>query len=253
VWTANTWSAGTWTSLNATWTQTGYWNAGTWTTATWTPSAHSTWNGCVADRGSSWTSGPGTSAGNDQTLTAATTSDISTMFPAEQYSACPQAVQGLTYNWTTLNTLVDNMSPNGSTNQPIGLVWGWMSLAGGGPFTVPAMDPDYQYQQIIILLSDGLNTLDRWYGDGFNTSTSVDKRMYYKSFGGTVSGTCKNAKDAGMIIYAVQVNTGGDPTSTLLQNCATDSDKFYELKSASDIITTFNTIGTELSALRLSQ
>ena len=62
-----------------------------------------------------------------------------------------------------MNSLVDSMQPNGNTNQPIGLVWGWQSLVGGGPLTAPAMDSNYKYQQVIILLSDGLNTQDRWY------------------------------------------------------------------------------------------
>jgi hypothetical protein len=104
---------------------------------------------------------------------------------------------------------------------------------------------------VIILLSDGLNTQDRWYGNGSDTSTAVDQRMYYKS-GSTVSGTCANIKAQGIIIYSVQVNTGGDPTSTLLQNCATDSSKFFLLTSSSQIITTFQQIGTALSDLRLS-
>ena len=51
----------------------------------------------------------------------------------------------------------------------------------------------------------------------------------------------------------VQVNTGGDPTSTLLQNCATDSSKFFLLTSASQIVTTFNQIGTVLSQLRVAK
>jgi hypothetical protein len=160
---------------------------------------------------------------------------------------------GLSYDWDGMDDLVDDMIAAGSTNQPIGLVWGWQSLVGGGPVTAPAMDPDYQYQQIIILLSDGLNTANRWDGDGRNTSTAVDKRMYYKNGGGTISGTCANVKANGIIIYSVQVNTGGDPTSTLLQNCATDSTKFFELKTSDAIITTFNAIGTELSALRLAK
>ena len=28
------------------------------------------------------------------------------------------------------------------------------------------------------------------------------------------AGTCKNIKDTGITIYAIQVNTGGDPEST---------------------------------------
>jgi len=50
----------------------------------------------------------------------------------------------------------------------------------------------------------------------------------------------------------VQVNTGGDPTSTLLQNCASKPDKFFLLTSASAIVTTFNQIGTALTNLRLA-
>ena len=82
----------------------------------------------------------------------------------------------LTYDWTALSNKVDAMVPNGSTNQAIGLQWGWQSLTNP-PLTVPAMDPNYKYQQVIILLTDGLNTQDRWYGDGFNQSPQVDARQ----------------------------------------------------------------------------
>ena len=47
-----------------------------------------------------------------------------------------------------------------------------MSLVGGGPYpTPPAEDPQLQVQQVIILLTDGLNTENRWY-----TSQIVDRR-----------------------------------------------------------------------------
>ena len=45
-----------------------------------------------------------------------------------------------------MTTLVNSMTADGTTNQTIGLVWAWMSLTGGGPFTVPAKDPNYKYQ-----------------------------------------------------------------------------------------------------------
>ena len=62
---------------------------------------------------------------------------------------------------------------------------------------------------------------------------------------------CTNVKAAGFIVYTVQVNTGGDPTSTLLQNCASDPSQFFLLTSSSQIVTTFDSIGTALSNLRL--
>lgn len=55
------------------------------------------------------------------------------------------------------------------------------------------------------------------------------------------------------MVYTVQVNTGNDPKSTLLEGCATDTSKFFYLTSATQIISTFGTIGTSLSQLRLSK
>ena len=115
---------------------------------------------------------------------------------------------GLSNDWTALSSKINDMQPNGNTNQAIGLQAGWQSLTAA-PFTVPAMDPNYKYTQVIILLSDGLNTEDRWYSN----ASSIDTRQQK---------TCDNIKAAGITIYTVQVNTGGDPTSTLLQNCASD-------------------------------
>jgi len=224
-------------------------HSGTWTYATWTPKNHNTWNGCVTDRGTD--TGLGTASGYDQQVTASVAGNAATQFAAEQYSYCTLQMMGLSSNWTALNNLVTQMTPNGSTDQPIGLVWGWQSLVGGGPLSAIALDPSYQYTQVIILLSDGLNTQDRWYGNGSDTSTQVDARMYNGS-GSSAAGTCQNIKAAGITIYSVQVDTGGDPTSTLLQNCASNSSQFFLLTSASQIVTTFNTIGTALSQLRVS-
>jgi Flp pilus assembly protein TadG len=233
------------------WTDYGTCNRSTYTTKSscesaghnWTAGNKNNWNGCVMDRGDS--SAP--NSGNyDTNVVAPNTSITATLYPAEQYSSCTQAAMGLNYNWSTMTTLVNNMVAAGNTNQAIGLQVGWMSLAGGGPFTVPAMDPNYKYQQVIILLTDGLNTQDRWY----TSQTSIDTRQQK---------TCDNINAAGITLYTVQVNTSGDPTSTLLQKCAgspgkyPDSDKFFLLTSSSQIVTTFNQIGTVLSNLRVAK
>jgi hypothetical protein len=149
----------------------------------------------------------------------------------------------MSYDWTTMTSLVNQMSPAGNTNQAIGLAWGWQSLTNA-PLSVPPMDPSYKYQQIIILLTDGLNTQDRWYGNGSTPFSQVDARQQT---------LCSNIKAAGITIYTVQVNTDGDPTSTLLQQCASDPHKFFLLTSANDIVTTFATIGTTLQQLHLAK
>jgi uncharacterized protein YegL len=204
--------------------------------------ATSTWNGCITDRGK-W---DGPSTGNyDTNVTTPSVGAPETLFPAEQYNSCIKPMMPLSYNWTGMKSLVTSMTASGSTNSAIGLVLGWQSLVGGGPFPIPpAKETNYQYQEVIILLTDGLNTQDRWYGDGSNTSTQVDARQQL---------TCNNVKAAGITLWTVQVNTDGDPTSNLLKNCASSSDKFYLLTSANQIITTFTQIGTALSNLRVAK
>ena len=64
--------------------------------------------------------------------------------------------------------------------------------------------------------------------------------------------TCNNIKAAGIHALYDQVKYSGDPTSTLLQNCASTSDKFYLLTSSTQIATVFNQIGTQLSKLRIA-
>lgn len=205
----------------------------------WTPysaSQQQNWTGCVTDRGD--VTQP--DSGNYDTNVVAPTTNAATQFPAVQYSSCPQQAMGLSYNWSAMTTLVNNMSPAGSTNQNIGLAMGWMSLAGGGPFTVPALNSNYTYKQYIILLTDGLNNTDHWY----NTEGPVDNRQTL---------TCSNIKAAGITIYTVQISTDGTPISTLLQNCASDSSKFFYLTSSSQIVTAFSSIGTAISNLYLAK
>jgi hypothetical protein len=193
---------------------------------------HSTWNGCVTDRDQNWD-------------TLNTAPPAGALYPAEQYSVCPVALITQTYDWTSLNNKIDAMVAAGNTNQAIGLAWGWQSLTTGSPLNAPAKDPNYKYDDVIVILSDGLNTEDRW----STTQSVIDARQQI---------LCDNIKNAGVTIYAVQVDTDSEPTSAVLQYCAGDKagggdpSKFFLLTSPSEIVSTFQQIGTALSKLRIS-
>jgi hypothetical protein len=51
----------------------------------------------------------------------------------------------------------------------------------------------------------------------------------------------------------MHVNTDNDPTSAVLQYCASDGDKFSTVNSASQIMAAFNSIGISLSKLRVAR
>ncbi|MGN6515498.1 MAG: pilus assembly protein TadG-related protein [Rhizomicrobium sp.] len=200
---------------------------------TWIANDHSTWGGCIEDRT------------QDYDISNTTATNSSTNFPAENDQNCvPTVMKGsLSYDWSGLSTEVDSMSAGGSTNQPIGLAWGWQALTDGDPLnagTLPANTSRY-----IILVSDGLNTQDRWYGDGSNQSSQVDGRM---------SSLCTAAKANGITIYTVFVDLNGTQgNSQVLQDCATDSSKYFDLTTSGAIITTLNAIAQQITQLRVAQ
>jgi Flp pilus assembly protein TadG len=209
-------------------------------THTWVPNSHSTWDGSIMDRAQDY----------DTNNTVPTSANTQTLFPATQATdidATPSPILPLTYDWTALGNAVDGMVAGGGTNQTVGLAWGWQSLTAGAPLNPPAEDPNYQYNHVIIMLTDGLNTEDRWYGNGYDWSSQVDAREQK---------LCTNLVAAKVTAYFVQVNTDGEATSSVLQSCANNSNgliSFQLLTNSSQIITTFQQIGATLSQLRVSR
>lgn len=207
----------------------------------WNATSRNNWNGCVTDRDQPF-----------DTTNAAPTGTA--RYPAYQYNACPEPILGMTTvygndNVEILKGKINDLSANGGTNQAIGMAWAWQTLQiGTDPFPAPTKDSNYKYTDVIIILSDGMNTKDRWYGDGSNWSTQVDDRQKL---------LCKEIKkeEAGKTvpaIYSIQVNTGGDPESAVLKACA-DSGNFFPTTTNQGIADAFTAIGNSLNKLRVSR
>jgi hypothetical protein len=150
-------------------------------------------------------------------------------------------IMPLTYDWSSLKTAIDALQPTGNTNQGIGLAWGWLTLGTTAPFNAPPKDTaNYTYKDAIVILSDGLNTQNRWYSD----ASDIDARQKI---------LCTNAKASpySVVIYTVQVDTGGDGESAVLKECASGTDKFYRITDPNQTLTVFNSIGQSLARLRV--
>lgn len=188
-------------------------------------SNHSAWNGCVMDRTQPY----------DTTNTTPVSGTVATEFPADQSAWCPVSMMPLSYDWTALNNKIDAMVANGDTNQTVGLVWGWQALTQGAPLNAPVLPPNTQ--QVIIILTDGLNTQNRW---TYNAA-QIDART---------AAVCSNIKAAGIQVYTVLVMSGD---SQILQQCASTPGMYFALTTSGEIVTTFNQIGTSLAQLYLSK
>ena len=190
---------------------------------------HNTWNGCIMDRDQNY----------DTQNTTPSTTNTATLFPADQYNSCPLQLMGLSDDWTALGNEIDSMFASGNTNQTIGLVWGWQTLTDGDPMNAGTLPQDTQ--QVIILLSDGLNTQNRW----TYSESSIDAREEM---------ACDNAKAAGITIYTVFVDLNGTSgNSAPLQYCASSPSKYFDLTTSGEIVAAFNTIGQQITNLRIAK
>ena len=194
------------------------------TSTTWTPNAHSTWNGCVWDREKPYD------------VQDSAPDNKQRKFQPHQADNCPVAMLPLTNDWAALNAKIDAMIPTGNTNVTIGLAWAWHTLSNTEPMTqakAPAKDLD----KVIILLTDGENTANRWDGDG----ASINARTKL---------ACDNVKAAGVKLYTVRVIDGN---AAMLQNCASDTSMYYDVQNSSQLISVFDKIAENIASLRIAK
>jgi len=190
----------------------------------WTPKNHSAWNGCVYDRDQ-----------NHDVMNTASGTSAATKFRAHQASNCPAAMMPLSQDWNALHAKIDAMTPTGNTNVTIGLAWGWQTLSPVAPMNAPVPEPDLD--KVIILLTDGENTQNRW----TNSTSSIDYRTQK---------VCENAKADNIKIYTVRVIDGN---GSLLRNCATKPDMYYDVDEAGQLNVVFKSIAQNLANLRIAK
>ena len=112
---------------------------------------------------------------------------------------------------------------------------GWQTLSPVAPFNAPAPAPDLD--KVIVMLTDGENTQNRW----TSSATSIDARTQK---------ACDNAKAANIKLYTVRVIDGN---VTLLQDCATKPDMYYDVQQAIQLNSVFSSIAQNLANLRIAK
>ncbi|MCO5091536.1 pilus assembly protein [Bosea sp. (in: a-proteobacteria)] len=194
----------------------------TMTKAVWSSAAQ----GCFMDREK-----------NYDTTDGGAYSSIDQQYPAFWCSQSSLAeIKPLTNDWDALNTHIDTMTPVGNTNVTIGAVWGWATLTPQAPFTSAKPKTEPRLKKYMILLTDGENTENRFTSSG----SEIDKRTKL---------ACTNIKADGISLYTIRVIDGN---ATLLKDCASAPEMYYDVKKASELGPVFQAIANEISAVRLT-
>lgn len=164
---------------------------------------------------------------------------------------------------TTINNAIDAMTPNGGTNVPEGLAWGWRVVSSGVPFTQGRPDGEKGNDKVVIVLTDGANTYytpaSLGYADPAGTQSIYSSYGYLdpahddtearRLFQGTDSAVgqydytngnytralnqqmqalCTNAKAAGMMVMTVSLDLDSEDADeaaaiAALKACASES------------------------------
>lgn len=180
----------------------------------------------------------------------------------------------LTTDFSALRTAINQMNASGSTNIPIGLVWGWHTLAPMAPFNDAVPYRTDKHKKIVVLMTDGLNEIRQidtpngstYTGIGharqgriikadgtpMNQNTSDQDRT--AALDHRLSLLCNNmkaaAKDIEIYTIRVEVNSG---SSNVLRNCASSPDNYYDVKNASQMALAFQSIAGQIAALHLAR
>jgi Flp pilus assembly protein TadG len=180
-----------------------------------------------------------------------------------QNEGCPTApVQELTNVKSTITSAINAMTANGNTNIPEGLAWGWRLISPQPPFTAGASYADPETLKVIVLLTDGENSVSDMfssYGQGNagnphigpNVNAGLDTKL---------TALCQNIKanqdgvDDGddIVIYTIAFAVSG-PILTRLNNCATNIQTAFNADSIADLRNTFAEIASSLKQLRLAR
>lgn len=185
------------------------------------------WSGCVIDRTQPY----------DVQSDAPVTTNTATLYPAAKCatnSLLP--LMDLTTDIAAARTYAAKMTPAGNTNITIGIQWGMEVLTPTAPLTSGALFTDKSVSKYMIVLTDGLNTQNRW----TTTSSTIDARTAL---------ACTAAKNLGITVFTVRLEQGN---SDMLSACASQTGYYYNLSNSTQISGALGKIMKSIKKVRLT-
>jgi Flp pilus assembly protein TadG len=183
-----------------------------------------------------------------------------------------QKLMRLTTDFSALRSAIDNLNADGNTNIPIGMSWGWNTLTPFAPFSDGVAYGTPKHKKIIVLMTDGANTLSQrdtpndgtyagagyiWQGRVLKANDTplqqgASNAERTDALDSRLAKICTNMKARDIEIYTIRVEVD-EGTSELLQTCATGADYFYDVSNSSTLTQVFQSIAGQIAALHLSK
>lgn len=176
-----------------------------------------------------------------------------------------QPLMPLTTDFAAVKSKVNSLVAMGSTNILEGAMWGWRSLSARAPFTEGSASNKLGVRKILVLLTDGTNSLGTIRNSMGSTNTSfgylADGRLGISSGTNTqitnamndkTLAACTNAKADGMEIYTIRLEEPNVTTGNLLRDCASSADHYLDVPDSSLLDEAFAKIAKKIVRIRLA-
>ncbi len=184
--------------------------------------------------------------------------------------SCSAELTAMTNVKATVSAAINAMTAEGYTHVNFGAVWGWRMLsprwrtAWASPFSVNGTQLPLEYgtatmNKAAVIMTDGANTF----------ASSIHGAYGYRSEGrlnGETSNSrakaelndrllkvCTNMKNAGITVYTVAFGDPGSTIETMMEQCASQADFYFDPSSGADLSLAFQMIGDSLANLRVSK
>jgi hypothetical protein len=173
---------------------------------------------------------------------------------------CPDAeITPLTNVKATLTTAINAMVANGGTHINWGAIWGWRIISPDEPFTEGASYGTADSTKAVIILTDGANTAYDWLydafgkpsderlGSGIDTASEVADEIDDR-----LATICENMKAVDIIVYTITFGLSDTDTQDLFEDCASDTNKYYDSPTTTELSRSFRAIAAQLKKLHIS-
>lgn len=163
----------------------------------------------------------------------------------------------LTDDFDQLESNIEALTPQGRTYLPVGLQWAWRTLAEAAFFTDETIDEVVPVQNVLLLMTDGSNTVSLGGGNGsgfdavfhYGTNDEEEDRAIADEL--TLE-MCASIKADGIRLITVAYEVPDNDTKNLLKSCASTNSDFYDAINASKLKQAFKKIGAGFNKARLT-
>jgi Mg-chelatase subunit ChlD len=146
-------------------------------------------------------------------------------------------VRELTTDFEGLSAALGGMGPVGLTNIALAAEMGWHLLSPSQPFDTGRDAADPIVRKVMILLTDGVQTVNAKGPTGGFSTLEAD---------GATAQLCQNAAAAGVRIFTIAYDIKDERVRTLLAGCAGKNGGYHEAQG-DDISEVFDAIYAQIS------